>query len=367
MHTRHAALPLALLLSAAPLAACGPDGPSIASDALSAGAAGGTTVMTRNLYVGADLFAPFASDDPLGTAAAVWQQIQDSDPGERMAAVADEIARAAPDLVALQEAYRFEVTPLGAPGPLLLEIDYLDSIEQALAARSLAYQRAAVQPHTVLTVPFPSLGVQVTIIDRDAILADEDVTVLASGGGDFDAAFTTSLAGVIPVVLKRGWAEVQAEHEGVEFTFVSTHLETKDFGPLQSLQALELVARFGATSPLVLAGDTNSDPGDPAPAIAPGQTVPTPYAALTSVLEDAWRSSSVEGSYTCCFDADIAPPSRPLFERVDLVLLEGAATTRAPHRVGLAPLAELGGRYPSDHAGVVARLRFEAVAELAAR
>ena len=263
-----------LALAAAALAACGSAGDgALAGDAISASAvdpgnAGGNklvTVMTRNLYVGGDLFLPFVSPDPLLAASTVWGDILASDPAARMAAIADELRIARPDLVGLEEAYRFIVTPLGATSPVLLDLDYLALLEGALSGPDdPPLRRIAEQTHTVITIPFPAQGIQITLIDRDAILADDDVNVRSVGGGNFDAEFPTTLAGVIPVHLLRGWVEAEVKHQGVDFTFVAVHLETKDFGPLQSLQASELLQRFGGTAPTIVVGDMNSDPGDPA-------------------------------------------------------------------------------------------------------
>ncbi len=357
---------LAFVLAAS-LAACGSSNDGVSTDPISTGAvdpgnAGGNkvlTVMTRNLYVGGDLFAPFLSQDPLGTAAEVWGDILASDVPGRMAAVADEIGLARPDLVGLQEAYRFVVTPLGAEEPILLDLDFVGNLEAALAARAepLPYRLVAQQQHTVLTIPFPAQGVQITMIDRDAILADEDVVVESSDGGNFVAEFVTTLAGVIPVHQKRGWVEVNAKHQGMDFTFVNVHLETQEFGPLQSFQALELAARFAATAPLVVSGDTNSDPTDPAYPVSATSTVPTPYTILTGALTDAWSALGNGSGLTCCHDADLR--TGDLYERVDLVLFRGAISPMSARRVGLDPLASIGGRWPSDHAGVVATLRLE--------
>ncbi len=356
-----------LALAAAALAACGSAGDgALAGDAISTSAvdpgnAGGNklvTVMTRNLYVGGDLFLPFVSPDPLLAASTVWGDILASDPAARMAAIADEIRIARPDLVGLEEAYRFIVTPLGATSPVLLDLDYLALLEGALSGPDdPPLRRIAEQTHTVITIPFPAQGIQITLIDRDAILADDDVNVRSVGGGNFDAEFPTTLAGVIPVHLLRGWVEAEVKHQGVDFTFVAVHLETKDFGPLQSLQASELLQRFGGTAPTILVGDMNSDPGDPVYVLpgTPPTIVPTPYQILASAFGDA--ASGV--GFTCCYDADITPPSRELYERVDLVLYRGAITPLSAYRVGTTPLPSLGGRWPSDHAGVVATLRLE--------
>ena len=72
----------------------------------------------------------------------------------------------------------------------------------------------------------------------------------------------------------------------------------------------------------------------------------------------AYRDAASAVGDTCCFVADLRPPSS-LYERVDLVLVRGALTPKASYRVGTDPLAALGNRWPSDHAGVVATIRLE--------
>ncbi len=326
------------------------------------------TVMTRNLYIGADILSPFQSEDPLGTAAEVLNQVIASDVPGRMHAVADEIAATRPDVVGLEETYRIVVTPLGATDPVLV-LDFLGELMDGLADAGLSYSVASVEEHTDITVPLPALGVQVRVVDRDAIIADEDVDVLSSGGGDFQARIETTLGGLIPVTLLRGWVEAQLRHEQVEFTFVDTHLEVKELGPFQALQAIELLGRFQDAGQLVLVGDTNSDPRDPPIPFTPGPGLPTvflptPYSTLSSALVDAWTLAGVGPGFTCCFDADITPPSRDLFERVDLAFATPNVKPMAASRTGLEPLESLADsagtpRWPSDHAGVVSILRLD--------
>jgi endonuclease/exonuclease/phosphatase family metal-dependent hydrolase len=360
---------LALLLAVAAVAACG-SSPAGTGEAISNGGGGSAgdhrlghdlAVMTRNLYVGADIFEPFLSTSPLETAAKVFDEVLASDPAARMAAVADEIDAVRPDLVGLQEAFRLVVTPLASDQPVLLDLDFLAALEGALAERPrpLHYTRVAERVHTLLTIPFFDRGVKVTVIDRDAILAHADVHVETSFAANFDADFTVTLAGV-PVEQKRGWVEVVAKHHGDTFTFANTHLEVKEFPPMQSLQAQELLARFGGSGPTILVGDFNSSPDDPPVTIpTPGGpvTFPTPYQILASAFRDAWSETRSAEGFTCCFDADLTPPSRDLFERVDLVWFRGDLRALRAFRVGLEPLEALGGRWPSDHAGVVAVLR----------
>lgn len=370
--------PLVAPLAALALAACSGGGGTSTQAAARAGGDGDgaqaeakrLTVMTRNLYVGGDLFLPFVSPDPLAAASTVWGDILASDVPGRMKAIAAEISAARADLVGLQEAYRFVVTPLGASAPVLLDLDFLALLQGALDSPGrwdgdldggdddvdgqARYRLAAAQPHTVLTVPFPAQGIQITMTDRDAILVGPGVHVLATDGGDFAAEFDTTLAGVIPVRQTRGWVSAEVRRRDATLTFVNTHLETKTFGPLQTAQAQELLALLPAGA-LVLVGDLNSSPADP-PIPFGGATVPTPYQLLTSALTDTWEAVGAGPGFTCCFPPDLRPPGE-LVERIDVVLFRGEASARAAARLGTEPLAALGGRWPSDHAGVVANLR----------
>jgi endonuclease/exonuclease/phosphatase family metal-dependent hydrolase len=320
------------------------------------------TVMSRNVYLGADIFAPFGAPDPLAAAAQVWAEIQASDFGSRADALAAEIVATSPDVVGLQEMYRFVVSlPDGTP---VQELDFLalllESLDELAPGR---YRAAAAQPQTELTIPFPALGVEIQMLDRDVILADADVEVLDTSGGSFAARLSAPLTEELTVTVLRGWVAAEIRKERVETTFVNTHLEVREFGPIQGLQALELAQEFALSSPLVLVGDLNSDPRDPPAPLPepPGGFVPSPYATLASFLDDAWVDAGAGAGFTCCFDADLAPPSQPLSERIDHVLFQADARTMDVERVGLEPVVEFpeGDRWPSDHAGVVATLRFD--------
>jgi endonuclease/exonuclease/phosphatase family metal-dependent hydrolase len=365
------ALALGILVTA-----CGPAEATLLSSsapvsarAVDPGNAGGNkflTVMTRNLFVGGDIFAPFAPDVPpdqvLDVAAQVFVEIQHSNFPLRAQAIADEIAAAGADLVGLQEVFRFEATPFGATEPEVL--DFLEHLLDALAARGLAYEVASVQPQTSLTLPLPALGATVTLLDRDVILAHPRIDVRASDGGTFDTRVATELAGV-EIEITRGWTSATVKKQGVELLFVNTHLEVRNISPLvppglvQLLQAQELLEDvIGTRDRVILVGDLNSDPDQPIAFWTYG-LVTGPAGGFA----DAWLTRNEPGTGpTCCFDS-IRDPDAELSERVDLVLLRGAMSTLDAYRVGHAPddLLEdaLGPLWPSDHAGVVATLRLE--------
>src|SRR3954470_10576595 len=78
------------------------------------------TVMTRNLFLGADLI-PLAvaqpGDDFEHAAGAVLDQVTAGEPTERMKLVAGEIAKAKPDLVGLQEVTIWKTGPKNDQAP----------------------------------------------------------------------------------------------------------------------------------------------------------------------------------------------------------------------------------------------------------
>src|SRR5206468_9996732 len=107
------------------------------------------TVMTQNLYVGADvdlviraLGTPDPSDDFPALLFAI-ETVGKTDFPARAQAIADQIARRRPHAVGLQEVSRINIDlrPLGVP--LVVDQDFLALIQAALAERGLDYEVAA--------------------------------------------------------------------------------------------------------------------------------------------------------------------------------------------------------------------------------
>lgn len=364
--------PLAATAAAALLACGGAAPPETASSAVSTSAidpgnAGGNkhlTVMTRNLFVGGDVLAPFLvpEDEVLAAAAQVWQDIQTSNFPARARAIAGEIEATLPDLVGLQEVYRFDVTSLVTGEPAQAPLDFLEELMAALAERGLAYGVVRAAPHTTVTIPFPT-GVAVTMLDRDAVLArlDGDVELRGSASGDFVTRLPATLAG-LTFDLTRGWVAAEVKKQGVPFLFVNSHLEVRGLPPgapegyVQALQAQELLGVVGSRERVILVGDFNSDADRPIAFWS--------YGLLAQAgFEDAWLAEHAPGSgLTCCFEPLRDPDAEP-YERIDLVLHRGANEVLAVERVGATADAllhdALGPLWPSDHAGVVATFRLE--------
>lgn len=320
------------------------------------------TVMTRNVYVGANLESLLEleslSDLP-DAVAAVWADVLATNFPERAGALAAEIEAVGAHLIGLQEV---TLVRMQTPGDFFqgnprsatdTAMDYLALLLDSLAARGQSYRPVAEMRALDVEVPI-RLGAglsDIRVTDREVILARAGVGASDPVGAIFS---TNALAVVgdfgLPVL--RAWTSVEATIEGVRFRFVSTHLETVELGPdEQVLQADELHTRFAASAaPVIMVGDFNSS--------ADGRDTPTYGNLVAGGWVDAWaRVRPNAPGPTCCHQADLRNAQPTLAKRIDIVFARGDLAVRAAGRTGV----ESGGRTPSglwasDHAGVFARL-----------
>jgi len=332
-----------------------PLAPPTASSLADASATQGVSVVTRNLYVGADVDAVIAAlvsaspDDDLPALMQAIETLAHTDFPTRARAIADEIARTRPHAVGLQEVSQVQIdlTPLGIP--VNLSLDFLPELEQALTDRGLHYAVGA----TVKNIEAaPLLGV--SLVDYDVLLVDADrVQVIDHSSHTYAA----NIGQVAPgVVLKRGWVAVQGTVGGRSYQFASTHLESGNAAGLDQLraaQAGELAAALAGGTPTILMGDLNDQPGSPM------------YQVLVGAgYEDVWNAlrPGVKG-YTCCHAADLSDPVARFTQRIDYVFARGLSS---PSKAALGSISILGDQpgerisgpggpiWPSDHAGLAA-------------
>ena len=377
---RHRTL-LALVASALALATALAPGASAHGGKPGAGHGGtparSATVMTRNLYLGADLgptltaLATGNNAAIVGAATRTWGAVQATLPPERMGAIADEIIAADADVVGLQEVTTwttFAFDPqTGAVSNPTVAYDFLDLLLGALAARGAGYHEVAgATSHNFSSPPVPFLAEAtatvptraVRLADRDVVIARNDVRATNARTGTYQNIVSFPFgANTLPVA--RGWGSADVQVGRASFRFVNSHLEAfgipgVDAEQVRVAQAGELLAAQAAIAtssgdlPVVYVGDYNS----PAPSGAAYATL------LAGVGTDAWtRSHPGDPGFTCCLGATLTDPDNPLTSRIDLVLLgEGVKAPRATI-VGDDP-SEMtaSGLWPSDHAGVVARV-----------
>lgn len=306
------------------------------------------TVMTRNLYFGADLTPLFgATSAQLGPAAtAAYHEMQASDISGRLDKVAGELAAAKPDLVALQEAVVWSVIPPGGTSATVTA-DFVTTLLADTARLGVAYSVAASNDGFSGALPVPDVGL-VSLQDRDVILVrsgDRALSVSNPTTGTYQHAFGIQVAG-IPITVKRGWVAVDATAGGRRFHVVATHLEAYS-DPTRDAQATELLAMVKASSaPTLVLGDVNS--------AAAGTGSATYDMVRQAGLGDAWATAN-PGSpgFTCCRSADLRGGS--LDQRIDMIFTEGAFTVQRASVVGASASDRTpAGVWPSDHAGVLA-------------
>jgi endonuclease/exonuclease/phosphatase family metal-dependent hydrolase len=315
--------------------------------------------MTRNLYLGADLNAAVVAQTPQEFAIAtttIWGTVQFTNFPARAEAIADEVGSTRPDLIGLQEVTDWVTVGPGAPPG----IDFLALLQSALASRGLHYDVAAVSNNANIG-PAPIIcdfttGTLCTwgvvLQDRDVILVKHSRALHWSnpqhGNYATQQYFQPPVPGAAPVSFNRGWASIDVCFHGKHFRFVDTHLETEDAPAVQEAQAAEFLAGPGnPKGNVIVAGDFNS--------AADGSTTST-YAMLTSKYRDAWKVHRDGVGLSCCQNETLTNYPSQLATRIDLVLMHGAVASRGAKLVGAAPFESTPPLWPSDHAGVVARL-----------
>jgi hypothetical protein len=322
------------------------------------------SVMTQNLYVGADVdlvIRALGSPDPNDDFAALLfavETVGKTDFPARAEAIADQIARTRPHALGLQEVSQINIDlrPLGVPA--VVDQDFLALLQVALAARGLHYDVAATSDNINVSL----VSGLVRLRDHDALLVDADrVTVNAASGQNF----ALNLGPVAPgISLIRGWVWARTTIGGEAYAFASAHTEANLAGApvalleqIRAAQVGEMIASFGPNERVVLMGDLNDKPGSPM------------YNLLTSFgFTDSWAAlrPGVAG-LTCCHAADLSDAVADFDQRIDYIFTRGlgegpqAKQFGAIDRFGEVPADRVAGPassiWPSDHAGLIGALR----------
>ena len=313
------------------------------------------TIMTRNLDAGSDYGPIFSAQNPqqfLNATTSVWQEVVASNPPERMAGIAQEIANTAPEIVSLQEASLYRTGPLstsGVPQAQNVVYDQLAELMSALSADGAHYQVVASLPEFDVEVP-TLLGYDVRETDQDAMLMRSHLpsfvlSVANVQSGHYASTVSLPTAVGTTITAPRGWISADFTSFGTTERVIATHLEELSTA-VATAQASELLSGPGATNlPLILACDCNTGPG-----------VSSTYGYLTSHgLTDTWSATRPDDpGYTWPLHReDPVGPSTPN-QRIDLVLERGVIPV-FDFLVGNTPAALTpSGLWPSDHAGVFA-------------
>ena len=361
--------------------------------------AGGTVndppkVMTRNLYLGADLTPAIAA---LGctpypycffqTNADIWAAVGATNFPARAKLLAHEIDDDDPYAVGLQEVALWRSGPFNlTKDAATVQYDFLQTLLSELAARGNHYSPIVVQQEADVESPagtFAAGFLDLTdrrLTMRDVILVRTDLpkgrvsfsnpqsgnyaptrtAEIGLGSSGYGDPCTYATPGPNCIVFKRGWTSIDIKIANKPAArFVNTHLESASSG-IRQLQAAELVGAFGGgplltTLPAILVGDFNSDAsipygGDPTSGVSDG--------AALGIITSAGFVDTGNIENTFGHDADLLDfPSNVFSERIDHVLTRPNSFGLFTSKVvgdGSAPVYRTpSGLWPSDHGGLI--------------
>jgi endonuclease/exonuclease/phosphatase family metal-dependent hydrolase len=304
------------------------------------------TVMTRNVFLGADLIplavaAPGAEFEQRG--GAMLNEVTAGDPVGRMQSIAGEIAGAKPDLVGLQEVSIWRTGPKGDPAPATtVRFDFLAALRAELARLKASYRVVALRYGLNVEGPTDQ-GVDVRLTLGDVVLAKKGVKVAHARSALFKDQLHFKTPALGDVNTSRTYNALDATVGGVRLHFVNTHLEA--YSPeFRLAQAKELVAgTLKSKLPTILAGDLNSGPNLPKPEDRP------PYQAIAKAGFKPRRAKAP----SCCYtdlrgDAGWDHNVDWIMSKPGLTLLRSSITGSQKTPSGV---------HPADHGGVVSVLR----------
>ena len=321
------------------------------------------TLMSRNLYLGADIITlATASDrnDFEQKAAALFNTVQQTNFKARSELIADEIKKTKPDFVGLQEVALWRK---GADGvkdgdqtpATEVVYDWFDDLDAALKERKLKYR--VVRKQTEFDFEGPTaLGYDIRFTQQDAILVrvDRNIKVTKRRSDNFDSRLQVPLNAIGQTAdVKRGWVSVDANVRGHKFRFVNTHLEA--YSEASGLaQAQELTRGPLRTSQQkFLVGDMNSERGN-------DNSDPIDH-LLDFGFDDTFFSKTRRDTKTCCQSETVDNQASELKTRIDFVLAKPKVPIVSSKVVGNNPRVRTpGGLWPSDHAGVVSKVKLRA-------
>ncbi len=367
---------------------------AVAAPATSQGAKPKVRVMTRNVYLGADLSPGTSATTLQGLVNAAGQILNEVDANMfnvRAQGLAQEIRNQNPDLVGLQEAAHWREAPCTdnpiPPSATQTHVngDFLQLLLNELNSGQQRYRLVVAEPEFDFQIYANTDGNESTgapfgceiegrLTMRDAILARVGSRVKTSNalGGHFDTLLQVTPAGV-PIDVTRGWTRVDAKVGAApKFRFVNTHFEAFDNqssnhtnqntdvgnGRVRLAQAKDLVAPGGPASgslPVVLLGDLNSDVRTP---LKPGDQL-----AHGQLLRAGFRERATYIPVGCCLNsslitADGGGSVLDFDHKVDHVMTDDGKHIRLV-RSTVTGRQPVNGFWDSDHAGIASVLSFK--------
>ena len=247
------------------------------------------TVMSRNIYLGADVGVALELIPNMPAAAQfMWDQVNKNDFSKRSIALAAEITKYQPDVIGLQEATIWYCKK-NAWSKKTEVFNFTDQLLKALGGEYVLASKGgttAFNPgYSINPIPFltivndPERFQKIFGQDKaacgfqigDALVIKQSLSdeVIKVGNTEYEASYS-----IVPTLMTiyRGYTWADIKISGVPVRFISTHLESiwdENKIPNAAKQATQLIEDVKETKmPLVIIGDFNSDPRDPRPSNA---------------------------------------------------------------------------------------------------
>jgi endonuclease/exonuclease/phosphatase family metal-dependent hydrolase len=334
-------------------------------------------IMTRNIYVGTDVDTVLTATDPTQIpqlVAYAFQMLLSTDFPERAKVLAKEIKVNKPDLVGLQEV---SIIRTQSPGDAIIGgtipaedtlFNYLEILLAELYRQGMDYYVAGIIQNSDVELPMyagmtPPPNPQpmfddVRLTDFDVVLARHDVVVSNVLEDNFVARLIIPIDSTTSIEIPRGFVAVDAEVRGKNYRFVNTHLEAF-FEPIRVAQAQELLTALqGDTLTTIVVGDFNS--------VAP--VGPAYNLMLSANFRDMWdenrRSIPWQAGNTFGHDPDLRNKYSNMYERIDFIFVRPHADYLNEPILSVAKILGIKkkdktktGLWPSDHAGIAAKLK----------
>jgi endonuclease/exonuclease/phosphatase family metal-dependent hydrolase len=345
------------------------------------------TVMTRNLYLGADITRPLAAlqappdrqIEVLIAANTTLRAIVDQTSFPlRAKQLAREIDQRKPDLIGLQEVALWRHGPLDGSPATTVDYDFLQILLDELNALGQHYHVAQVQQESDVSAPAILGGAlqNVRLTIRDVVLerARNGVHVTSASGGNYATRIPLTIAGQTLEFI-RGFNVVDVRAGGRTVRFINTHLESQ-LSDVAFAQAAELLAGPAAPGnglPTIIACDCNSDPLNATRKPGEVHAHRDPYLLITGAggFTDEWlQFAPAEAGFTSGLSElvnDTPEEAAARFNhRIDMVFGRRADGSPMPVKQGWVtgkdpnertPPTPIGRLWPSDHAGVAIKLR----------
>jgi endonuclease/exonuclease/phosphatase family metal-dependent hydrolase len=302
------------------------------------------TVMSRNLYLGADIIQLATATDEASMEQKVQQlyaTVQQTNFPVRAKRIAQEIKKTKPDAIAIQEVARYYQDGKSTQ-------DWMKLLQGQLKKAGQHYKQVSREDEIDVSAR-SAAGYNLRLVLGNAVLVRTGkharIKHIKDVHGVFKAQISVPLANGTTVNLKRGYAGMDGRIAGKKFRFLAPHAEAYS-ADVAGQQFAELLAGPAKSKklPTIIAGDFNSDPAD---ASAEG---------YNNVIAGGFKDTGKRAA-TCCQDENLLNPVSKLDQWIDHIVVRPKAKVLWSKIVGNGASDRISGLWPSDHAGVVAKLR----------